>query len=166
MFFRVQSHRWNAEFGLSCDAAMSPITQKCHFAGSKLCAVRNRAEFYQDFSRDDRSVIKTLHILTEFLEITLASNVNNFKIKIIFFLKSLAVSLIKLVTHKSWFSSIEKKQSHNRIFHLLKPNSWTYNFVEVSGHNFESSQTWGFRIQRLHYKPVSEHFCSGEIKIL
>jgi hypothetical protein len=26
----------------------------------------------------------------------------------------------------------------------LKPNSWTYNFVEVSGHNLESSQTWGF----------------------
>ncbi len=25
-----------------------------------------------------------------------------------------------------------------------KPNSWTYNFVEVSGHNLESSQTWGF----------------------
>ncbi len=28
----------------------------------------------------------------------------------------------------------------------LKPNSWTYDFVEVSGHNLESSQTWGFRI--------------------
>ncbi len=25
-----------------------------------------------------------------------------------------------------------------------KPNSWTYNFIEVSGHNLESSQTWGF----------------------
>ncbi len=23
----------------------------------------------------------------------------------------------------------------------LKPNSWTYNFVEVSGHNLESSKT-------------------------
>ncbi len=41
-----------------------------------------------------------------------------------------------------------------------KPNSWTYNFVEVSGHNLESSQTLGFRIQCLHYKPVSNHFCS------
>jgi hypothetical protein len=37
---------------------------------------------------------------------------------------------------------------------VLKPNSWTYNFVEVSGHNLESSQTWDFRIQCLHYKPV------------
>ncbi len=44
----------------------------------------------------------------------------------------------------------------------LKPNSWTYNFIEVSGHNLESSQTWGFRIQCLHYKPVSIHFCWGE----
>ncbi len=44
----------------------------------------------------------------------------------------------------------------------LKPNSWTYNFVEVSGHNFESSQTWGFPIQCLHYKPVSNQFCSRE----
>ncbi len=26
----------------------------------------------------------------------------------------------------------------------LKPNSWTYNSVEVSRHNLESSQTWGF----------------------
>jgi hypothetical protein len=25
----------------------------------------------------------------------------------------------------------------------LKPNSWTYNFVEVSGHTLESSQTCG-----------------------
>ncbi len=25
-----------------------------------------------------------------------------------------------------------------------KPNSWKYNFVEVSGHNPESFQTWGF----------------------
>ncbi len=30
-----------------------------------------------------------------------------------------------------------------------KPNSWTYNFVEVSGYNLGSS--WGFRIQCLHY---------------
>ncbi len=43
---------------------------------------------------------------------------------------------------------------------ILKPNSWTDNFVEVSGHNRESSQTWGFCIQCLHYKPVSNHFCS------
>ncbi len=35
---------------------------------------------------------------------------------------------------------------------VVKPNSWKYNFVEVSGHNIESSQTWGFCIQyTLHY---------------
>jgi len=39
----------------------------------------------------------------------------------------------------------------------LKPNSWTYISVEVSGHNLESSQTWDIC---LHYKPVSNHFCS------
>ncbi len=27
---------------------------------------------------------------------------------------------------------------------FLKPNSWTSNFVQVSGHNLASSQTWGF----------------------
>ncbi len=43
---------------------------------------------------------------------------------------------------------------------VLKPNLWTYNFVEVSWDNLESSQTWGFRIQCLHYKPVSNHLCS------
>jgi hypothetical protein len=37
----------------------------------------------------------------------------------------------------------------------LKPNSLTYNFVVVSGNNLEISQTC------LHYKPVSNNFCSG-----
>jgi hypothetical protein len=36
---------------------------------------------------------------------------------------------------------------------VQKPNSWTYNFlVEVSGHNFESSQTWGFYLYFLNYR--------------
>ncbi len=30
-----------------------------------------------------------------------------------------------------------------------------------SGHNLESSQTWGFCIQWLHYKSVSNHFARG-----
>ncbi len=51
----------------------------------------------------------------------------------------------------------------NRVAPFLKPNSWTYNFVEVSGHNLESSQTWGFRIQFLPYKPVSCHFWSRRV---
>ncbi len=38
----------------------------------------------------------------------------------------------------------------------LKPNSWTQNFVEVFGHNLESSQTWCCHIQSLHDK----HFWS------
>ncbi len=42
-----------------------------------------------------------------------------------------------------------------------KLNSWTDTFVEISGHNLKSSQTWVFRVQCLHYKPVSNHFCSG-----
>ncbi len=33
-----------------------------------------------------------------------------------------------------------------------------FHFVEVSRHNLESSQTWGFRIQCLPYKRVSNHF--------
>jgi hypothetical protein len=45
--------------------------------------------------------------------------------------------------------------------HVQKPNSWTYNFVEVSGHNLDSAQAWGFHIQCLDYKPVSNHFCSA-----
>jgi len=40
------------------------------------------------------------------------------------------------------------------VLRILKPTSWTYNFFELSGHNLGSSQTWGFRIQCLHYKPV------------
>ncbi len=40
----------------------------------------------------------------------------------------------------------------------MKPNSWTYNFVEVSRLNLQSSQTWGFRIQCSHYEPVSNYF--------
>jgi hypothetical protein len=33
-----------------------------------------------------------------------------------------------------------------KTYFVLKLNSWTYISVEVSGHNLESSQTWGFRI--------------------
>ncbi len=50
-------------------------------------------------------------------------------------------------------------------FYNLKPNSWTYNFVNVSGHNVESSQTWGFRMQCLYYTPFSIHFCSRGVGV-
>jgi hypothetical protein len=33
-----------------------------------------------------------------------------------------------------------------------KRNSWMYNFVEVSGHNLESSQTWGFCMDFLNHR--------------
>ncbi len=33
-----------------------------------------------------------------------------------------------------------------------KPNSWSYSFIEVSGHNLESSQTWGFCIDFLNQR--------------
>ncbi len=39
-----------------------------------------------------------------------------------------------------------------RRIHLLKPNSWTYNFIEVSWHNLESSQTWGFCMDFLNQR--------------
>ncbi len=38
-----------------------------------------------------------------------------------------------------------------KILRAQKPNSWTYNFVEVSGHNLESSQTWGFCMDFLNH---------------
>jgi hypothetical protein len=34
----------------------------------------------------------------------------------------------------------------------LKPNSWTYNFVEVSGNKLDCSQTWGFCIDFLNLR--------------
>ncbi len=57
-----------------------------------------------------------------------------------------------------------KRKTQNLSF-VQKPNSWTYNFVEVSEHYPKSSQTWGFRIQCLHYKPESNHFCWCDDKI-
>ncbi len=40
----------------------------------------------------------------------------------------------------------------------LKSNSWTYNFAEVSGHNIESSQTWGF-VYNVYITKSPNHFC-------
>ncbi len=39
-----------------------------------------------------------------------------------------------------------------KILRVQKPNSWTYSFVEVSGHNLESSQTLGFFIHFLNHR--------------
>ncbi len=38
------------------------------------------------------------------------------------------------------------------IWSVQKPNSWTYNFAEVSGHNLESFQTWGFCMDFLNHR--------------
>ncbi len=40
---------------------------------------------------------------------------------------------------------------YSRGFITLKPDSWTYNQVEVSGHNLGSSQTWGFCMDFLNH---------------
>jgi hypothetical protein len=44
---------------------------------------------------------------------------------------------------------------------VLKPNSWTYNHVEVSGHNLESSQAWGFCMDFLNHREGGYGFLSG-----
>ncbi len=71
-----------------------------------------------------------------------------------------------------WFPSVVEKrrlQSANsatglRFFlvSIQKPNSWMYNFVEVSGHNLESSQTWGVCVDFLNHMREGEYgFLSG-----
>jgi hypothetical protein len=43
---------------------------------------------------------------------------------------------------------------------FLNPNSWMSNFVEVSGHNLESSQTWGFCMDFLNHREGGKVFLS------
>jgi hypothetical protein len=46
---------------------------------------------------------------------------------------------------------------------VLKPTSWMYSLVEVSGHNLESSDLrFPYTMFKVHYEPVSTHFCSRE----
>ncbi len=67
---------------------------------------------------------------------------------------------------KNTWNPVEKKKTFwfLRIFRVRIVIFWqeaefmNVQFREVSGHNLESSQTWGFRIQSLHYKTVSNHF--------
>ncbi len=42
--------------------------------------------------------------------------------------------------------------SYTVLMLTLKPNSWTYNCAEVSGHTLESSQTWGFCMDFLNHR--------------
>jgi len=76
--------------------------------------------------------------------------------------------LAKRDANCKYFIFIFLSQLHHAIYSeyvLLssyrKTNSWTHSFVQVSGQNLESSQTWGFQVQCLHYKPVSNHFAPG-----
>jgi hypothetical protein len=61
---------------------------------------------------------------------------------------------LKVTALKLFYNSLRARQINtawilsvrtiNTINHILKPNSWTFNFVEVSGHNLESSQALRF----------------------
>ncbi len=46
-------------------------------------------------------------------------------------------SALAYFSSRFWYEIIHNMRNQ-------KPNSWTYNFIEVSGHNLESSQTLGF----------------------
>ncbi len=60
---------------------------------------------------------------------------------------------------------------------LQKPNSRTYNFVEVSGHNLEFPQTWGFfmdfnwtlatvkRLREFEEIEISRQSCRGDCEL-
>ncbi len=51
----------------------------------------------------------------------------------------------------SWNVHIQKSKS-SALNPVPKPNSWTHNFVEVSGHNLESSQTWRLCMDFLNHR--------------
>jgi hypothetical protein len=48
---------------------------------------------------------------------------------------------------------------------IQRPNSWTYNFAEISGHNLESSQTWGFLIYNVTMFTLQTSFTSLLLKV-
>ncbi len=89
-----------------------------------------------------------------FLSVTIESNLltkgNNIKAKALGDENIQNLLYIKACSLKSSRYCVQCIYMHG----VQKPNLWTNNFVEVSGHNLESSQTRGFRIQRLHYKSV------------
>ncbi len=49
-----------------------------------------------------------------------------------------------------WEVGIEAENIYSNLS-SQEPTSWMYNFVEVSGHNLESSQTWGFCMDFLNH---------------
>ncbi len=56
----------------------------------------------------------------------------------------------------SWIS--DDRYSYIALAWDLKPNSWTYNFIEISGHNLESSQTWGVCMDFIYHREVGMIF--------
>jgi hypothetical protein len=54
----------------------------------------------------------------------------------------LALKLNRLYLWTKWIAIFSFSNTVSLFFPSLEPNSWTYNFVEVSWHNLENSQTW------------------------
>ncbi len=86
--------------------------------------------------------------------------------KLCSFSKDFRIAIRNCIVHcsvHSWsscdFSSLLRKtyvQRNNKwrsvkVCSVQKPNSLTYYFADVFGHNLESSQTWGFHVQCLYY---------------
>ncbi len=69
---------------------------------------------------------------------------------------TLTVSNYDYLCSSHFILSSQRSQIFVRILdnknHDVKPNPWTYNFFDVSGHNLESSQTWGFRMDFLNHR--------------
>ncbi len=51
------------------------------------------------------------------------------------------------VLHFTGYSHTYSPSTYLKFHHVFHKPMWPYNFVEVSGHNFESSQVWGFSIK-------------------
>jgi hypothetical protein len=120
----------------------------------------------------------SLKLLLNFVQLREVNNVNNYckftflfrlralerlwKVRIIlphFVFFCLYQVLAKILMTHAEPTSRQKITKSSKPSH--KDTAWTYNFVETSMQNHESSQTWGFRIQCLQNKPISNHFCSG-----
>ncbi len=77
--------------------------------------------------------------------------------------------LKRVLPHAPTTRKYRQKSGETVISSQSKPNSWTYNFVEVSGHNLESSETWSFPLQWMFKlqnssKPLSLKGGGGGVK--
>jgi hypothetical protein len=54
---------------------------------------------------------------------------------------------------KNWFRATCSLEMFSEIWEIHQyPNSWTYNLLDVSGRNLESSQTWGYCVDFLNHR--------------